>query len=318
MHAEIKGRRSQAKANFEQAQADLNLAKVEAQRRETLFKQGVIPATERDTYANRVVQAEVGVKVAQANIKSAQDQVLASRASYEASQANLNNRIIAKEDTELVSPIDGIVAYLNIREGEYWSPSRVQSANDYQTAVESVPIVIVDEGSFEVALELPASEGSLIQPNQQAYIALDDDVSAAFVQGLNQQNLVGIAKAKGRVFSVTPAVTPGGRAVQVRIRITEGLENLRLGERVQTWIAAESQASAITLPFGSVTTRDRQSYVFVVNPDTKTVEQRPVVLDIEGLDRISIAQGLRPGELVVTEGSNRLVDGSPIEMVDSE
>ena len=67
-----------------------------------------------------------------------------------------------------------------------------------------------------------------------------------------------------------------------------------------------------------MTTRDRQSYVFVVNPDTNTVEQRPVVLDIEGLDRISIAQGLRPGELVVTEGSNRLVNGSPIELVDSE
>lgn len=308
---------NQAKANLEQAQADLNLAKVEAQRRETLFKQGVVPATERDSYANRVVQAEVGVKVAQADIESAQDQVVASQASFEASQATLNNQIIAKEDTELIAPIDGVVAYLNIREGEYWSTSRVQSANDYQAAVESVPIVIVDEESFEVALELPAFEGSLIQPNQPAYIALDDDVSAAFVKGLTQQNLVSVAKARGSVFSVTPAVTPGGRAVQVRIRITSGLENLRLGERVQTWIAAESKASAITLPFGAVTTRDRQSYVFVVNPATKTVEQRPVVLDIEGLDRISIAEGLRPGELVVTEGSNRLVDGSPVEVVDA-
>ena len=50
-------------------------------------------------------------------------------------------------------------------------------------------------------------------------------------------------------------------------------------------------------------------------PKPNTVEQRPVVLDIEGLDRISIAKGLRPGELVVTEGSNRLVDGSPVEVV---
>ena len=64
-------------------------------------------------------------------------------------------------------------------------------------------------------------------------------------------------------------MTPGGRSVQVRVRITSGLNNLRLGERVQTWIAAESKNSAITLPFGSVTTRDRQSYVFVVNPETK-------------------------------------------------
>ena len=65
---------NQAKANLEQAEADLELAKVEAKRRETLFKQGVIPETEKDTYDNRVIQAEVGVKVAKANLKSAQDQ----------------------------------------------------------------------------------------------------------------------------------------------------------------------------------------------------------------------------------------------------
>ena len=306
---------NQAKANLEQAEADLALAIVEAKRRQSLFEKGVVPETEKDSYDNRVIQAEVGVKVAKASLKSSQDQIITARANYESRKASYDNTLIAKEDTELVSPIDGIVAYLNIREGEYWSPSRVQSINNYQGAVESVPIVIVDEGSFEVSLELPASEGGLIQPNQPAYIALDSDVSQAFVKGLNQQSLLSVAKARGYVFSVTPAVTPGGRAVQVRIRITSGLENLRLGERVQTWINAESKANAITLPFGSVTTRGRQSFVFVVNPVTQTVEQREVVLDIEGLDRISIAKGLRPGELVVTEGSNRLVDGSPVEVV---
>lgn len=305
----------QAEANLKQAKADLELAKVEAKRRQDLFQQGVVPATERDTFNNRVVQAEVAVQVAQENIKSAQDQVAASQASLQANQARLSNTVVAKEDTQLISPINGVVAYLNIRDGEYWNPSQVQAATTYQAAVESVPIVVVDPGSFEVILQLSAAEGQLIRPNQPVYIALDDDISQAFVRGLDQRSLVSVAKARGTVFSVTPAVTPGGRAVQVRIRITEGRENLRLGARVQAWITAQSRAQAITLPFGAVITRGRKSYVFVVDKTTKRVEQREVDIDIEGLDRISIARGLRPGELVVTEGSNRLVHNSPVEIV---
>lgn len=305
----------QAEANLQQAKADLDLAKVEANRRQKLFAQGVIPATERDTFNNKVVQAEVGVKVAQENVKSAKEQIAVSQASSKANQAKLFNTNIAREDTQLVSPMNGIVAYLNIREGEYWNAARVQSATTYQGTVESVPIVVVDPGSFEVSMELPAPEGSLIRPGQPAYIALDKDVSQAFVKGISQSSLVKIAKARGTVFSVTPAVTPGGRAVQVRVRINDGRENLRIGARVQTWIATQTKPQAITLPFGAVTTRDRKSYVFVVNEETRRVEQRPVVLDIEGLDRISIARGLKPGELVVTEGSNRLVHNSPVEVV---
>lgn len=305
----------QAEANLQQAKADLDLAKLEAKRRQQLFTQGVIPATERDTFNNKVVQAEVGVKVAQENVKSAKDQIVVSRASFEANQAKLLNTNIAREDTQLVSPINGIVAYLNIREGEYWNSARVQSATTYQGTVESVPIVVVDPSSFEVAMEMPATEGNLIRPGQPAYIALDEDISQAFVKGNSESNLVKIAKARGTVFSVTPAVTPGGRAVQVRIRINDGRKNLRIGARVQTWIATQTKSQAITLPFGAVTTRDRKSYVFVVNEETGRVEQRPVVLDIEGLDSISIASGLKPGELVVTEGSNRLVHNSPVEVV---
>ena len=305
----------QSEASLLQAKADLDLAKLEAKRRQQLFAQGVIPATELDTFNNKVVQAEVGVKVAQENVKSAKDQILMSQASSEANKAKWFNTTIAREDTQLVSPINGIVAYLNIREGEYWSSARVQSATDYQGTVESVPIVVVDPSSFEVSMELPAAEGRLLRPGQSAYIALDEDLSQAFVKGTSESSLVNIAKARGTVFSVTPAVTPGGRAVQVRIRIKNGRENLRIGARVQTWIAAQTKDQAITLPFGAVTTRDRKSYVFVVNEETGRVEQRPVVLDIEGLDSISIARGLQPGELVVTEGSNRLVHNSPVEVV---
>jgi multidrug efflux system membrane fusion protein len=53
--------------------------------------------------------------------------------------------------------------------------------------------------------------------------------------------------------------------------------------------------------------------VFVVKPDM-TVESRPVTVQrTVGNDAI-IAEGLRPGERVVTDGQLRLVPGSKIEI----
>ena len=45
------------------------------------------------------------------------------------------------------------------------------------------------------------------------------------------------------------------------------------------------------------------------------VERREVQRGIEGLNGVEILSGIEPGELVVTEGLNRLVDGTLVEIV---
>ncbi|NET38646.1 MAG: HlyD family efflux transporter periplasmic adaptor subunit [Cyanothece sp. SIO1E1] len=305
----------QAKANLEKAQSDLNLAKTELKRRQELFSQGAIPATEQDEYANRVDAAQAALKVAEQDVRTAEDGISSAAASTAAANAQLANANVALEDTQLIAPIDGVVAYLNIREGDYWATQRLQVTGDYQDIVESVPIIVVDPNELEVVMELTALEGAKIRPGQTVYIALDDEISQAFVEGLTNQTLLKLSRAQGRVFAVNPAVTPGGRAVQVRVKITEGLSRLRVGERVQTWIEADSKPNAIVLPFGAVIFRERQPYVFVVNETDGTVEQRPIKQGIEGLDAIEVLEGVQPGERVVTEGNNRLVSGASIEII---
>ena len=164
-------------------------------------------------------------------------------------------------------------------------------------------------------LELPTFDGAKVRPGQTAYIVRDEDLSLASVRGLTNENLVKLAKAKGKVFAVNPAVTPGGRAVNARIRITEGKEKLKVGERVSAWIAVDFNPQAVVVPRGSLVIRDRQAYAFVVNEVDNTVEERRVELGIQGLAHQEIKAGVREGELVVTEGKNRLVDRSPIQLV---
>ena len=305
-----------AKANLAAAESDLELAKSEHRRREELYEAGALAASEVDIYRNRVDQAEASKRVRQQSIRSAEDNVRTTEASLVSAKARLENARIAQEDTQLVSPIDGVVSFLNIREGDYWTPQRVQVSGDYQSIVETVPIIVIDPTELDVIVELPAFQGARLRPGQRAYIVPDEKMSQASVSGLTDRTLVNLATAGGQLFAVNPAVTPGGRATEVRVRITQGIRNLRVGAKVSVWIEAETNRNATVLPFGAFIFRDREAYVFVVNPATDKVEQRKVSQGIEGLKLIEVRDGVAPGELVVTEGRNRLVDGATVQTID--
>ena len=45
---------------------------------------------------------------------------------------------------------------------------------------------------------------------------------------------------------------------------------------------------------------------------------RQVEVGIEAMDGIEIVSGIEPGELVVTDGINRLVDGTLVDVVSEE
>ncbi|MEM9215203.1 MAG: HlyD family efflux transporter periplasmic adaptor subunit [Cyanobacteria bacterium P01_F01_bin.150] len=310
----------QAKADFDKAQSDLRLAKAEMERYRGLFEDGAVSESSYDVYVNSEEQARAALKVAEQGIRSAEDGVISAQASIDAAQARLRQSNVNLEDTQLVSPIDGIVAYINIREGEYWSAQRFNS-NLAQDVVEAAPIVVVNPGSFEVELELQADEAQQIRPGQRAYVVLEEDVSAAEAAGVTNGNLLEIAKqqgSRGQVFSVSPTQTPGGRGVEVSIRDFQLVRNLRVGGRVYVWIEAAVNPNAVTVPLGALLPGKQTVYAFVVDESSGMVERRTVETGIEGLTGVEILSGVEPGELVVTEGINRLVDGTVVEIVAEE
>lgn len=307
----------QTEANLEKAKSDLVLAQSELRRYQSLFEQGAISESDRDIYQNQVVQAEAALKTAEQDVRSAEDGVRSSESSIGASQARLNETEIDLEDTQLVSPIDGIVAYINIREGEYWD-TRYLDTSSAQRAIETAPIVVMDPQSFEVELEIQTDFADAIRPGQRAYVVLEQQVSSSQASGASEQILLDIAQQRGtegQVFSVSPSQTPGSRAIEVSIRDLQQVRNLQVGGRVYVWIEVEAKPDAVMVPLGTLVSRDQQFYAFVVNDADGTVQRRQVTRGIEGLSGVEILSGVEPGERVVVEGQNRLVDGTPVEVV---
>ena len=323
--AQARAQVDQSRAQQSKASASLKLAQTELGRYQQLFNEGALAANELDTYRNAVQNAQADVRAAQgqvsasvAQVRTAQAQVQSAREQMQAgdskiatAQSQLTQAKVALEGTKLYAPFNGIVAYLNIREGEAFTPQAVSSrlGGDYQGITESVPIIVIDPSSFEVIANVPDVSGERVQPGQRVLIG-----SEAQIQSTSGNKPMGKPRAQGQVFAVNPAVSPGGRSIQVKSRITQGNARLQHGEQVSEWIAIADKQNAVVAPLNAIVYRDQQPYVFVVNEDTGKVERRPVELGINGLTQREITSGIRPGDLLVTEGQNRLVDGAPVKV----
>ncbi|MDJ0775039.1 MAG: HlyD family efflux transporter periplasmic adaptor subunit [Mastigocoleus sp. MO_167.B18] len=313
---------AQAKAELQKAITDKNFAQVDLKRYEELVAEGAVEKRELDlketNYKNAQageITAEAGVRSAEAQLAAAKTRVDTAESGVKSANAKLIQSNVQSEDTEIVAPFDGIISRLNIREGDYWTPQRVNAGAEYQSIIERLPIIVIDPNRFEVNVELPAFQGARVKRGQRAFIILDRDRSKANSGRITGEDLMKLASAQGTVFSVSPSVSPGERSVRVTIRINQGIANIQDGEQVSAWIATEEKSRATIAPFNAFVFRDRKPYGFVVNEEKGTVEQREIKAGIEGLAKQEILEGVKPGEKLVTDGKNRLVNGAPVEII---
>lgn len=333
----------QARAQVNKAQTSRNLAQTNLERYRLLVEQGAISESEFDsrvstvqdatadfTATNAEVAAAQGqVNSAEAQVRAAQEQYKATESAITTAQARLTQAQVALEGARLYAPFDGIVAYLNINEGEYYSPQIVSSqlGGDYQGILDRVPMVIIDPSQYEVIVELAGNNGDRVETGQPAFIASEANIQQSFGTGNSsafsdnnsnnsqQELLIDNARAGGEVFAVNPAISPGGRAIEATVRLQpETTGDIKHGEQVLTWIAVAEEPNAVVVPLNAVVYRDQTPYVFVVNSEG-IIEQRQVELGIRGITQQQILSGVKPEESVVTQGQNRLVDGVEVKIV---
>jgi multidrug efflux system membrane fusion protein len=73
------------------------------------------------------------------------------------------------------------------------------------------------------------------------------------------------------------------------------------------------QTNAVLVPQQAVQTGQEGQFVFVVKAD-QTVESRAVTVSRTVEGNAIVEQGVRPGELVVTDGQASLVPGTRVEI----
>jgi RND family efflux transporter MFP subunit len=296
-----------ARAQIAQAEAQQKLALEDYRRKETLYKVKAISKHELDV-------ARTNLKTADTTVQSARARLESTLSGVAAAEARINQARLPMERSSIYAPFDGVLTYVNIKKGDYFAANLVDVSSE-EALLRTIPMVIIDPDQFEVTLELPYFEGILVRPGQPALIMIAANmapsVSDLMSDGALPEGVVG-----GTVFSVNPAVSPGGRSIQVKVRTAKGAQGIRDGMFVTCWIVVDEKTDAIVVPFDVFIYRQNKPYVFRVDQTGKKVEQIEIVEGISGLSTQEILQGVGEGELLVTDGRHRLSNGAPVEVID--
>lgn len=210
-----------AQASRQEAIANLALASATFQRYQTLLEKRSASRQEYD-------EAEAKLASARAAKDKADAQINATKASSRAAAAQLSQARVTVAESRIVSPIDGVLARLNIEQGYYFSPQTVQSTSE-QGALSTIPVFIIDASAFEVAVDLPAYSIGTVSADATVLMSPDSYTDSNGARDGARGNAPPPADVvvEGQVYSITPSIDPEKRTFQVKARTRKAGSLLR-------------------------------------------------------------------------------------------
>ena len=165
---------------------------------------------------------------------------------------------------------------------------------------------------------------SLVTINQLAPIAVSfavpekalDEIRAAFVAGRSTvtvtERTTGHTRTNGKLEFIDNTVDPATGMVTLKALFPNDDIELWPGQFVFVVLRVGTDAGAIVVPSPAVQTSQNGSTIYVLKADS-TVELRTVKVARAAGDNSLIAEGIRAGETVVTDGQLRLLPGMKAE-----
>ncbi len=112
-------------------------------------------------------------------------------------------------------------------------------------------------------------------------------------------------RTTGNVREVTPTLSGAGGTVAIKVGLDESPPALTLGAAVLGEAPSGSQ-EVITLPASSLGSVAGKPSVWIVDPTTSTVSVKSITVARYETNRVIVAAGLRPGDIVVTRGAQQM------------
>lgn len=205
-------------------------------------------------------------------------------------EAQLEQTVNQLDYTHLHADRDGAITALEVEAGQVVSVG--------QTVVKLAQL-----NEKEVHIDVPEHRLGMIHPNQEVTVTLWAD---------------GGYKIKGHIREIASTANPASRTFRVKATLSEHQGSAQLGMTATVGISSKGRVQ-IAIPLSAVFSSQSepgQPRVWLLNRKTTTVESKPVQLgEMVGNDRI-VVSGLAEGQLIVSAGVQRLVEGQTIRLPD--
>lgn len=116
----------------------------------------------------------------------------------------------------------------------------------------------------------------------------------------------------GKLLTIDNQIDPTTGTAKLKAVFDNRDEKLWPNQFVNADLLLETRKNSTVVPTAAILRGPQGAYVYTVNPD-KTVQDKPVTISLTQGDVTVVAEGVNPGETVVTDGQDKLQRGSHIE-----
>jgi len=261
----------QAEGNLKRDQALLANAKVDLQRYQALIAEDSIAHQQLDTQEALVAQY--------------QGTVVGDEAAVASARLNL-------QYAHIVSPVSGRVGLRLVDSGNYVTPG---DTNGLVVVTQLEPITVI----FPVPEDYASVVVKRLHEGQELAVSAFDRTNSTEL-------------ARGRLMSVDNQIDTNTGTVKLRAEFDNKDGALFANQFVSVRLQLDLLRDQTIIPLAAVhhgtSNGVATAFVFLVRPDN-TVTVRPVTLGAADSERTTIHSGLIAGDVVITEGGDRLRDG---------
>jgi len=273
---------AQAEAQLARDAANAEYQQLAAERQAQLQTRCIISKDMAEQARAQADATAALVKADKANVESARAQLAAGDAAVETARVQLSY-------TSISSPIDGRTGNLTVKVGNLVTANNAE----LMTIAQVQPVLV----TFTVPAVHLTTIKKHMSDNQLQVTAVAQEAEAT--------------PSVGHLTFVDNAVDMTTDTIKLKATFQNPDRQMWPGQFARVTLRLATIAGATVVPTQAVQTGQDGQYVFVVKPD-QTVEQRPVTPGQHVDQDTVIEKGLKPGDVVVTEGQLRLENGSKV------
>lgn len=212
-------------------------------------------------------------------------------------QGTLDNAQLQLTYSKITAPISGIAGFLNIDPGNIVAvdaPQGITSINQLK------PIYVVF---------------SLPEDNLPSVLSKFDHKETLTVDAYNRNDTAKITS--GTLTAIDNQISSTTGTIQLKATFANNNNELYPNQFVNAHLLLDIEKNVLIIPVAALQHGPQGDFVYVVNPD-QTVSAKLVEQGHTEGDVMSIRQGLSAGDLVVTDGIERLREGSKVELMQAK
>jgi RND family efflux transporter MFP subunit len=286
-----------ARASFEQAEKDVEIAEANYERSKKLFELGSTSRARYEEMESIYLNARTQLENAGRSLKmmeegATREEIEMAKANADAMKAQYELAELQFQNSEVETPVSGVVAKVLVEEG-----NMVGTSTPLMAVVQDNPMYA----------EIPVPE------QYYGQIAAATENMTARVKPVAYPDH---DPFPGRVTAVSPVIEAKSRTFTLEVAVENPESLLKPGMYVNVELVLGKSEDTLMVPESSLVFRDDRQVVFVVTEGASYhAEMREVIVGIRQDGRVEIKSGISARDRIIVKGNAFLEDGQKVDLI---